>query len=112
MPLRFSNTQLPPMRSDFSKQSNGIPRSCSALTAVMPEEPAPITQTLGSSCRCCRSSSPDMRLRFRRADAGLRVQWRAVRPLVGIGVAGQAAVFGGEHERAIAFVALRGEVAV
>ena len=45
MPLRFSNTQLPPTRSDFSKQSNGIPRSSRALAAAIPEEPAPITHT-------------------------------------------------------------------
>ena len=49
MPLRFPNTQFPPTRSDASKQSNANPRSCSALTAAIPEEPAPITQTVGSS---------------------------------------------------------------
>ena len=48
MPLRFLKTQLPPMRSDASKQSNPKPRWCSALTAAIPEEPAPITQTVGS----------------------------------------------------------------
>jgi len=47
MPLRLPNTQLPPTSSDFSKQSNGIPRSCRALTAAMPEEPAPITHARG-----------------------------------------------------------------
>ena len=46
MPLLFSNTQLPPTRSDFSKQSNAMPRSCSALAAVIPDEPAPIRHTL------------------------------------------------------------------
>ena len=49
IPLRFLNTQLPPTRSDASKQSNSKPRSCSALAAAMPEEPAPITQTDGSA---------------------------------------------------------------
>src|SRR3954449_5645106 len=49
IPLRFLKTQLPPTRSDFSKQSRSRPRWCSALTAAMPEEPAPITQTLGSA---------------------------------------------------------------
>ncbi len=47
IPLVLPNTQLPPTRSDFSKQSNGIPRSCSALAAAIPEEPAPITQAEG-----------------------------------------------------------------
>ena len=45
MPFLFPNTQLPPTRSDFSKQSNGIPRSYSAFAAAIPEEPAPIRQT-------------------------------------------------------------------
>ena len=49
IPLRLLNTQLPPTRSDASKQSNAKPRSCSAFTAAIPEEPAPITQTVGSS---------------------------------------------------------------
>src|SRR5881398_209612 len=49
IPLRLPNTQLPPTRSDFSKQSNGIPRSWSALAAAIPEEPAPITAAWGSS---------------------------------------------------------------
>src|SRR5471032_1851935 len=49
MPLTLPNTQLPPTRSDFSKQSNGMPRSCSALAAAMPEEPAPMTHAVGSS---------------------------------------------------------------
>ena len=39
------NTQFPPTRSDFSKQSKAIPRWASALTAAIPEEPAPITHT-------------------------------------------------------------------
>ena len=45
MPLEFLKTQLPPTRSVFSKQSNAIPRWASALTAAMPDEPAPMTQT-------------------------------------------------------------------
>ncbi len=49
MPLRLPNTQLPPTRSDFSKQSNGSPALVQRLGAAMPEDPAPITQTLGSS---------------------------------------------------------------
>jgi hypothetical protein len=48
MPFLFPNTQFPPMRSDFLKQSNGIPRSLSALTTAIPEEPAPITHAEGS----------------------------------------------------------------
>src|SRR3954449_1841780 len=47
IPLRFLKTQLPPTRSDFSKQSKSKPRWCSALTAAIPDEPAPSTQTLG-----------------------------------------------------------------
>ncbi len=47
IPLAFLNTQLPPTRSDASKQSNSKPRSCRVLAAAMPEEPAPITQTVG-----------------------------------------------------------------
>src|SRR5438105_10622491 len=49
IPLRFANTQFPPTRSDFSKQSNGIPRSWSALAAAITEEPAPITAAWGNS---------------------------------------------------------------
>src|SRR5215211_5675102 len=37
IPLRFLNTQLPPTRSDFSKQSKSNPRWCSALAAAMPD---------------------------------------------------------------------------
>jgi hypothetical protein len=48
IPLRFLNTQLPPTRSDASKQPKSKPRWCSALAAAMPEEPAPITQEVGS----------------------------------------------------------------
>jgi hypothetical protein len=48
IPLPLPNTQFPPTWSDFSKQSNGIPRSCSAFAAAIPEEPAPITHTRGS----------------------------------------------------------------
>ena len=49
IPLRLPNTQLPPTRSDFSKQSTEMPRSWRLLTAAIPEEPAPITQAVGSS---------------------------------------------------------------
>src|SRR3954454_3276737 len=42
-------TQLPPTVSDASKQTNGTPRSCSALATAMPEEPAPMRATYGSS---------------------------------------------------------------
>ncbi len=57
MPLLLANTQLPPTRSDFSKQSKSMPRSCSALAAAIPEEPAPIRQT--------RPWSTALHLRFR-----------------------------------------------
>ena len=48
IPFLLPKTQLPPTRSHFSKQSNGIPRSCSAFAAAMPEEPAPITHAEGN----------------------------------------------------------------
>src|SRR5689334_6852771 len=57
IPLVLPKTQLPPTRSDFSMQSEGIPRSCSAFAAVMPEEPAPMTQTDGSWVIAAVSSS-------------------------------------------------------
>src|SRR3954454_16802072 len=47
IPLRLPNTQLPPTRSDFSKQSYGSPRSRRALAAAMPEEPAPMMHESG-----------------------------------------------------------------
>src|SRR5947209_20526197 len=49
IPLALPNTQLPPTRSDFSKQSNGMPRSWRALAAAIPEDPAPIRHADGSS---------------------------------------------------------------
>src|SRR3954447_19401492 len=48
MPFALPQTQLPPTRSDSSKQSNGMPRSFSTLAAAMPLDPAPTMQTLGS----------------------------------------------------------------
>lgn len=52
MPLVFSKTQLPPIRSDTSKQVTSSPRSLSFLRAAMPEDPAPMTATVGAgSCR-------------------------------------------------------------
>ncbi len=47
MPFLLSKTQLPPTRSEASKQVNGTPRSCSALAAAIPEEPAPMTAAVG-----------------------------------------------------------------
>ena len=49
IPFVLPKTQLPPTRSDASKQSKGTPRSASALAAAMPEEPAPMMQTVGSA---------------------------------------------------------------
>src|SRR3954468_15143038 len=48
IPLRLPNTQFPPTRSLFSKQSNAIPASLSFFAAAMPDEPAPMTQAVGS----------------------------------------------------------------
>src|SRR4051794_21449214 len=62
-PLLFLNTQLPPTRSDPSKQSKSNPRWCSALAAAIPEDPAPMTQTLGSS---------SIRTGFHEGDAGVK----------------------------------------
>src|SRR3954464_1813740 len=41
-------TQLPPTRSDFSSTSTSMPASRNFLAAAMPDEPAPITQAVGS----------------------------------------------------------------
>jgi hypothetical protein len=48
IPLRLPKTQLPPTRSDASKQSAAIPRSWSALAAAIPDEPAPMIAAVGS----------------------------------------------------------------
>src|SRR3712207_1007088 len=47
IPFLLPNTQLPPTRSDFSKQSNAIPRWCNAFAAAMPDDPAPMTAAFG-----------------------------------------------------------------
>src|SRR3954447_18542564 len=47
IPLRLPKTQLPPMRSDFSKHSTSMPASRSFLSAAMPDEPAPMRQAVG-----------------------------------------------------------------
>src|SRR5438128_5988905 len=52
IPFLLPNTQLPPTRSDASKQSNGIPRSCRTLAPAIPDEPAPMTHAFGSSTAC------------------------------------------------------------
>src|SRR3954454_14169962 len=49
MPLRLPKTQLPPTRSDASKTVNGMPRSCRAFAAAMPDEPAPMTAAVGEA---------------------------------------------------------------
>ena len=46
-PLGFWKYQLPPTSSDASKQVCGTPKSASALQAVSPLTPAPMTHTLG-----------------------------------------------------------------
>src|ERR1700730_6865853 len=68
IPFLLPNTQFPPTRSDFSKQSNGIPRSCSAFAAAMPDEPAPMTQATGSSDM---DRSPWMQIDGTRPPAGI-----------------------------------------
>ncbi len=49
MPLVLPKTQLPPTRSDASNTTNGTWRSFSAFAAAIPEEPAPMIATDGSS---------------------------------------------------------------
>ncbi len=46
-PLGFWKYQLPPTSSEASKQECGTPKSASALQAVSPLTPAPITHTEG-----------------------------------------------------------------
>src|SRR5579859_7926899 len=48
-PFGFWKYQLPPTSSDLSKHVCGTPKSDSALQAVRPLTPAPITHTFGSS---------------------------------------------------------------
>ncbi len=48
IPFLLPNTQLPPTRSLFSKQSKGTPASASALITGRPLEPAPTMQVRGS----------------------------------------------------------------
>ncbi len=38
--------QLPPRTAHFSKQSKSMPASLRALTVTIPDDPAPITQTV------------------------------------------------------------------
>ena len=55
-PLLLPNTQLPPTRSPFSKHVTGTPASTSAFSAVMPDEPAPITAVRGRDTAVSRGS--------------------------------------------------------
>src|SRR4051794_14428387 len=48
MPLRFPNAQLPPISSDFSNTSSGMPCSCRTFAPAIPEDPAPMMATVGS----------------------------------------------------------------
>ena len=49
MPLALPKAQLPPTSSEHSKQSNGTPWSARTFAPAMPEEPAPMMQTVGSA---------------------------------------------------------------
>ncbi len=51
IPLSFLYRQIPPTSEPFSKQENSTPRSSRFWQAVIPEDPAPITQTRGLSLR-------------------------------------------------------------
>src|SRR3954464_10851719 len=46
--FRLPKTQLPPTRSYFSSTSTSIPASRNFFAAAIPDEPAPITQAVGS----------------------------------------------------------------
>ena len=105
MPFVLPNTQFPPTRSDFSKQSKAIPRSCRALAAAIPEDPAPMMQTfsdpsLEPSAEGC-SSVPGIAESVEEsrrasglagADAGTDVLRRALGAAVGVRVAGETLV--------------------
>src|ERR1700709_2856078 len=52
MPFLLSKTQLPPTRSEASKQSNGSPLSCSACAPAMPDEPAPMIAVVARLVMC------------------------------------------------------------
>src|SRR4051794_1279045 len=73
--MRFllPKTQLPPTRSLFSKQSNGMPASFSFFAAAMPDEPAPMTQAVGGS-RPKRAIAPGQT----ESDTGVKFGARAV----------------------------------
>src|SRR6478752_10687163 len=49
IPLALPKAQLPPTSSESSKQSKGTPCSARTLAPAMPEEPAPMMQTVGSA---------------------------------------------------------------
>jgi hypothetical protein len=55
---------LPPTRSDTSKQSKSNPRWCNAFAAAMPDDPAPMTQTRGSSGIGTPSHEDDAGVKF------------------------------------------------
>ena len=52
-PASWPKFQSPPTSLAFSKQSNGMPASCSCFAAAMPDDPAPITQTFGQFAGRC-----------------------------------------------------------
>ena len=58
IPLALPKAQLPPTSSEASKQSNGTPCSARTLAPAMPEEPAPMMQTLGSALIKVTGPSP------------------------------------------------------
>src|SRR4051794_40877568 len=77
IPLRLPNTQLPPTRSLFSKQSNGMPASLSFLAAAIPDAPAPITHAVGSvrAVMPARVAESDTSVNFRRRrPEGVRIR--------------------------------------
>jgi hypothetical protein len=120
MPLLLLNTQLPPTRSERSRQSNGIDRSCRAFAAAIPDEPAPMMQARGGPLeslerRPAADAGPfsiaELIARVG-ADAGPDVLGWALGPFVGVGVAREPFVPRRRRGRDVLSVAPGAQVAV
>jgi hypothetical protein len=80
MPFLLAKTQLPPTRSEASKQVNGTPRSWSALAAAIPDEPAPMTAAVGrlGIAPASQKVTPASSLSY--APSGTTARWLAFAP--------------------------------
>src|SRR5271154_4747572 len=86
-PLGFWKYQLPPTSSEASKQVCGTPKSDSALQAVSPLTPAPMTQTEGSSPTRSALHLDTLPEREIVLDLRRRVLWGGVVPSrIGVGL--------------------------